>query len=85
MIAVGAFISVPIVGKFLLDEVTVVLQFEQLPSGTSLTVELSGETGIFGGQEQVNSLVLEVQELRIGNWKYYPATYVRRSNVTESS
>ena len=91
MVAVGAFLFVRVVGRFLLDdsEVTVVLlQFERLPSGTSLIVELSGGTGVFsdsGGHKQVNSLVLEVQELGCKNLKSYSTTYVRRSSVTESS
>ena len=66
---VALFVVGFVVGRFLLDEATVVLLFdsEGLPSGTTLTIELSGGTGFFsdvGGQEQVNSLVLEVQELR---------------------
>ena len=89
MVAVGAFLFVRVVRKFLLDEVTVVLlQFERLPSGTSLTIKLSGGTGLFsdpGGHKQVNSLVLEVQELGCINLKFYSTTYVRRSSVTESS
>ena len=71
-----------------LDEATVVLQFERLPLATSLTVEFSGGTGFssdFGGQEHVNSLVLEVQELRFVNLEFCLTTYVRRSKVTESS
>ena len=67
----------------------VVLANDRL-SGTSLalTVELSGGTGIFSdldGQEQVNSLVLEVQDLRFVNLRLYSTTYTRRSKVTESS
>lgn len=51
-----------------------------------------GGTGIFSrsdldGQEleHINSLVLEVQELRFVNLKVYSITYMRRSKVTESS
>ena len=73
-------------GSFaMLDEVAVVPKFQPL---ISFMVEFLGESGIFsglGGQIQVNSLVLEFSRLRLVNLGLYPTTYVRRSNVTESS
>lgn len=65
----------------------VVLANDRL-SGTSLALTVELSAGIFSdldGQEQVNSLVLEVQDLRFVNLRLYSTTYTRRSKVTESS